>query len=222
MSIVGYPENLRREIAPGHVEFAAWGALAIADAITDREIITTYDPAREIVSPLAPDGLPPLGFNLSGCSGMPVILHKAVNGIQRFFPVGLILRGPTGAAPGGAPDDRAALGDLGNFDRIHIRRLHYLQEDGTILQPKPSSSTASSVKGQRIQPKVAANAGRHSRHQHGPTRRHGRLNRQREIAGGTSAQPHRQPERQAVRSAARFSRHATSPAKLFAKRAPLI
>lgn len=135
MSIVGYPEKLRRENAQGHTEFSAWGALGGADAVTDREIVSTYDPTREIAPQWAPEGLPPLGFNLSGCSGGPVILHKNVNGLQRFFPVGLIMRGPTGTAPGCIPDDRAALGDLGSFDRIHIRRLHYLQEDGSIAQP---------------------------------------------------------------------------------------
>jgi hypothetical protein len=136
MSIVGYPENMRRELGPGHMEFAAWGALGIADAVTDREIVTTYDPTREIAPDWAPGGMPPLGFNLSGCSGGPVILHKVVNGIHRFFPVGLIIRGPTGIAPG-EPEvgDRSALGDLAAFDRIHIRRLHYLQEDGSIAHP---------------------------------------------------------------------------------------
>lgn len=136
LSIVGYPENMRRELAPGHMEFAAWGALGIADSVTDREIVTTYDPEREIVPDWAPGGKPPLGYNLSGCSGGPVILHKLVNGIQRFIPVGLVIRGPTGIAPGACEAaDREPLGEFGAFDRIHIRRLHYLRDDGSIAEP---------------------------------------------------------------------------------------
>jgi hypothetical protein len=62
---------------------------------------------------------------MSGCSGGPVILFKTVNGLLRWFPVGLIYKGPDGKAEG----------ELASFDRIHIRRLHFIRPDGSIDEP---------------------------------------------------------------------------------------
>jgi len=63
---------------------------------------------------------------LSGCSGGPAFLIKTIRGLLRWIPVGLIHKGPIG---------KAAEGELAGLDRIHIRRIHYLNSDGTIKEP---------------------------------------------------------------------------------------
>jgi hypothetical protein len=92
LSVCGFPESMRIPRADRSAEFLAWGALAAVECITPDEILITYDPA--IVKPAvwAPT-LPELGFNLSGCSGGPVILHDNRNGLHRWFAVGLIAEG---------------------------------------------------------------------------------------------------------------------------------
>jgi len=136
LSAAGYPENLRSEIEQGHFEFGAWGALCIADDVTERSILTIYDPKQIAMSPKWALLKPPLGINLSGCSGGPVILHHAVGRIQMFSPVGIIVTGPTGVAPEQPEsDDRAKLGELASDDRIFFRRLDLMREDGTLKEP---------------------------------------------------------------------------------------
>jgi hypothetical protein len=54
----------------------------------------------------------PQFFVATSGSGGPVILHKVVNGIQRFFPVGVIIRGPGRALDEAEAGDRSALGDF--------------------------------------------------------------------------------------------------------------
>ncbi|MGL9620951.1 hypothetical protein QRQ56_23330 [Bradyrhizobium sp. U531] len=123
LSLAGYLDSRRRVIRRGHREHEAWGAHGIVDAVSDREIITIYDPAKAF----AADGvaMPPLGFNMSGCSGGPAILLKDVNGLLRTFPVGLIFKGSNGKAEGAFAD----------FDRIHVRKLHFIQPDGKLAEP---------------------------------------------------------------------------------------
>lgn len=124
LSMAGYFDERRTEVARGHYEMEAWGAHGIADDVTARGIITIYEPASTLAGI---DGIPkpPLGMNLSGCSGGPAILVKEVNGLMRLFPAGLIYRGPSGAAEG----------EMGTFDTIHIRRLHFIHPDGSIDDP---------------------------------------------------------------------------------------
>ena len=134
VSLAGYPEHMRVPTKPGHMDFPAWGALLQTEDVSDREIICTYDPKREFAAPWAPEGKPPLGYNLSGSSGGPVVLHKAMNGIHRMIPVGVVIQGPTGLAPGEQqPGDRSQLGEFAGFDRFRIRRLSCMREDGTII-----------------------------------------------------------------------------------------
>jgi hypothetical protein len=103
----------------------AWGAHGIADAVTDRDIVTVYEPDRVLIARYDVSK-PPLGFNMSGCSGGPALLVNQVNGLLRWFPVGLIYKGPVG---------KAAEGELAGLDRIHIRRIYFLNPDGTIKEP---------------------------------------------------------------------------------------
>jgi hypothetical protein len=106
-------------------EFRAWGALAAVECVTRDEILITYDPA--IVEPTAwAPNLPPLGFNLSGCSGGPVLVHGTRNGLLRWFAVGLIADGPK---------EQAKQGEAAEFDMIRLRRIDIIQPDGTIKQP---------------------------------------------------------------------------------------
>jgi hypothetical protein len=124
LTLAGYLDTRRNKIGRGYYEHEAWGANAIADAVSPREIVTVYDPE---VAFAADDGVtkPPLRLNMSGCSGGPAIVLKAVNGLIRWFPAGFIYKGP---------GDKAE-GEFATFDRIHIRKLHFIQPDGTIAEP---------------------------------------------------------------------------------------
>jgi hypothetical protein len=94
--------------------------MAVVDDITDRQIITTHDPKRDHdLSGVA--GLPPLGMNLSGCSGGPVLMHSATRGIYRWCAVGLIAAGP-----------KSSSGDTSGQDYICIRRIHCMDENGKL------------------------------------------------------------------------------------------
>jgi hypothetical protein len=121
LSVCGFPENMRRILPEGIIVSEAWGALAAVEDVTDREIVITYDPVRDLPTIWAP-ALPPLGFNLSGCSGGPVLMHGLVNGLHRWFPVGIIIRSPTGESTGSMTD----------FDIIRFQRIHVIRPDGTI------------------------------------------------------------------------------------------
>jgi hypothetical protein len=125
LSVCGYPESMRITKADRSAEFRAWGALAAVECVTRDEIVITYDPA--IVKPTAwAPNLPPLGFNLSGCSGGPVLVHGTRNGLHRWFAVALIAEGPK---------EQAKQGDAAEFDMIRLRRIDIIQPDGTIKQP---------------------------------------------------------------------------------------
>lgn len=123
LSACGFPELIREVDAQGVGQFKAYGALAAVDDVTDWDIITTYEPERDLDSGLAPK--PPLGFNMSGCSGGPVLAHGLRNGLLRWFPVGMIVRGPRG--------DGSRLFD--GVDIIHSRRIDFIRPDGTIGAP---------------------------------------------------------------------------------------
>jgi hypothetical protein len=124
LSLTGFLDEQREKYGPRHYNMNAWGAHGVAEAVTEKDIVTVYEPDR--VHQTSSDvPLPPLGLNLSGCSGGPVFLIKMVKGILRWFPVGLIYMGPKGKAEG----------ELAGFDRIHIRRLYFLTPDGTIKEP---------------------------------------------------------------------------------------
>lgn len=126
LSICGFPELMRVTGPDRSAEFRAWGALAAVEAVTCDEILITYDPA--IVKPAAwAPVLPPVGFNMSGCSGGPVLVHGNRNGLHRWFPVGIIAEGPR--------EDKKQ-GDLAEFDMIRLRRIDIIQPDGTIKRPK--------------------------------------------------------------------------------------
>ena len=50
----------------------AWGGHGIAEDVTDRDIVTIYEPATAL-EPNWAVKKPPLGFNMSGCSGGPAL-----------------------------------------------------------------------------------------------------------------------------------------------------
>jgi hypothetical protein len=122
LSACGFPESMRTTWADRSAEFGAWGALAAVECVTRDEILITYDPT--IVQPAAwAPVLPPVGFNMSGCSGGPVLVHDTRNGPHRWFAVGLIQGGPRADQKQGAAVE---------FDMIRLRRIDTIQPDGTI------------------------------------------------------------------------------------------
>ena len=119
IQLVGFPECLRViDYEGSSLICQAYGALALVEDYSEREITTVYDPAQSLGIP----SLLPLGFNMSGCSGGPAVIHHTRNGVHRWHPVGLILRGPLGQAEG----------EAANFDIIRIRRIDCIQDDGRI------------------------------------------------------------------------------------------
>jgi hypothetical protein len=121
LSLCGFPEALRTPAINGGGTFQAWGALPAVDDITDREILITYDPERD--GPILSVPTPPLGFNLSGCSGGPVLMHNVIDGVHHAHPVGMMTYGPKDGEKGGISTE---------FDMIRLRRIHFVQRDGTI------------------------------------------------------------------------------------------
>jgi hypothetical protein len=125
LSVCGFPESMRIPRTDRSAEFQAWGALAAVECVTRDEILITYDPAIVKHTAWAPR-LPPLGFNLSGCSGGPGLVHGTRKGLHRWFAVGLIAEGPK---------EQAKQGAAAEFDMIRLRRIDIIQPDGTIRQP---------------------------------------------------------------------------------------
>jgi hypothetical protein len=122
LQLVGFPQCLRIiDYAHRSVTCQAYGALTLVEDYSEREIITVYDPAQCTGKP----HLLPLGFNMSGCSGGPAVIHQTRNGVHRWYPVGLILRGPLGQGEG----------DAANSDIIHIGRIDCIDENGRIQTP---------------------------------------------------------------------------------------
>jgi len=121
LSLAGFPELIRQVYSDGSGIFQAYGALAVIDAFSDRQIITTYDPTRD--QPLtAGIPIPPLGFNMSGCSGGIVLMPEIRGRECRLFAVGLIAHGSRDIQPS---EDR-------RNDTILIRRIHRILPDGTL------------------------------------------------------------------------------------------
>ncbi len=121
----GWPKAWHIKKMPDRsAECQAWGALAAVESITEREILVTYDPARDQPSRWAMT-LPPLGLNLSGCSGGPVLMHGMRNGLHRWFPVAIVIAGPK--------DGKQDL--FTDIDLIRLRRIHIVQPDGSISRP---------------------------------------------------------------------------------------
>lgn len=135
LSLAGFPESMRQVREDSSATFAAYGALTVADDFTDCGILVTFDPARDRQVDGAPK--PPLKYNLSGCSGGPVIEHKVLNGRRVCFPVGIIVAGA----------GKCQKGVVREFDMIRIRRIDVIREDGTIsrstagwLPPAPKAA----------------------------------------------------------------------------------
>lgn len=123
VSLAGFPEGIRvLHPAERAATFAAYGALGAIEDFSEREIIVTYEPGRDEAMPGAPR--PPLGFNMSGCSGGPVLMHNVRNGLHRWYLVGFITRG-SGTSEGVAQE----------FDTIRLRRIHFIGDDGKLKRP---------------------------------------------------------------------------------------
>jgi hypothetical protein len=126
LSLAGFPELMREVYSDGSGLFQAYGALPAVEAISDRRIITMYDPTRD--QPLMVGvPAPPVGFNMSGCSGGIVLLPEMADGRCRVHAVGLIGHG--------SRHDEGHVTDSifgGETDAILIRRIHCIMPDGTL------------------------------------------------------------------------------------------
>jgi hypothetical protein len=127
LTLTGFLDEQRTRFAANSYDMPAWGAHGIVEGISDTDIVTIYEPDKVLaMNSTVPK--PQLGLNLSGCSGGPCFLVKTVNRLLRWFPVGLVYRGPRKEADFDA-------GEFASFDQIRIRRIHFLKSDGTIDDP---------------------------------------------------------------------------------------
>lgn len=111
---------LREVYSDGSAEFKLYGALPAVDEFSVSTVRVSYDPARDL--PLMPGvPAPDLGFNMSGCSGGPVLLPDYTGGKLHLFAVGLIVGGR-----------RNIPGETDDTDIIEIRRINAIQPDGSI------------------------------------------------------------------------------------------
>jgi hypothetical protein len=119
IQLIGFPECLRIiDYASSSVICQAYQALTLVEDCNDRDIIAIYDPMQSRGTPT----LLPLGFNMSGCSGGPAVIHETRNRIHRWHPVGLIVGGPRGQGEGGSAQS----------DIIRIRRIDCIDQEGHI------------------------------------------------------------------------------------------
>ncbi|HEX4113486.1 MAG TPA: hypothetical protein VH020_13215 [Stellaceae bacterium] len=54
-----------------------------------------------------------------------MLVHYERNGLHRWFPVGMMVAGPRGQGTGSSAE----------FDILRLRRIHFIQPDGTIDHP---------------------------------------------------------------------------------------
>jgi hypothetical protein len=122
IQLVGYPEEIRVINSwERSAIFQAYGARTFVEDHNARDIVVVYDPNQGIGAP----NLPPLGFNMSGCSGGAAVIHETRNGLHRWSPVGFIVGGPLGRAEG----------EAAGFDVIRIRRIDSIGDDGHLHRP---------------------------------------------------------------------------------------
>jgi hypothetical protein len=114
VGLAGFPEVIREINLKDHsAQFVASGALSAIEDFNEREVLVSCDPSRD--QPLIRDiDPPPLGINMSGCSGGPALMHGDKNGLHRWLPVGIIVKGSRSDAT-----DEAR-----TFDYIRVRRLY--------------------------------------------------------------------------------------------------
>jgi hypothetical protein len=124
VSACGFPVSTRTTWADRTGEFGVWAAIAVIEDVSRDKILLTYDSATD--QPLAFAPMPPLGMNISGCSGGPVLLHREQRGLIRWFPVALIVGGPRAKEKQGASTE---------FDQIFATRIDCIRPDGSIAQP---------------------------------------------------------------------------------------
>lgn len=122
ISACGFPESERKTDFDRSAEFGAWGAFAALEDVTETEIIISFDPKIAVQVPWAPQ-MPPIGMNLSGCSGGPVLMHWNNKKIHRFLPIALISQGPRALQKEG---------EAAEFDLIRFKRINIIRSDGTL------------------------------------------------------------------------------------------
>ena len=118
VQLIGYPESSRMIEPSDHsAGFRPWSALASVEDVTERQIIVAYDPRKAFPAL----GEPPLGYEMSGCSGGPAIVCADRGGAQCRRPVGLITRGP-----------RLGERDVAELGVVRLARIDRIGPDGRI------------------------------------------------------------------------------------------
>jgi hypothetical protein len=122
ITFAGFPDDFREECSVTHTEFRAASFATRVEALTDRGIVAIYDPVRGDHRLLAAPEFTDVCANWSGCSGGPVLVHYAREGLHRWHAVGVIVQGPRGDFEG-TPNE---------FDQFVFRRIDFVNADGTL------------------------------------------------------------------------------------------
>lgn len=128
LSFAGFPEILKVRSYPHLLEFRAFVDVTHAEDVSERTIVATYEPSRDVRVRASP-AIPDIGADWSGCSGGPVIMHIERNGLHRWFPAGVIMGGPKKSSRDGT---QTSSGIMREFDTFLFRRIHFLTPDGAI------------------------------------------------------------------------------------------
>jgi hypothetical protein len=110
----GFPAQTRGVTRSGDFATVPYFAMPCVTSVTDRQIACRFD--WEMSIDLSGSGLPPIGYDIGGVSGGPVLIPTLVHqGIVWRF-AGVVVQ--------------AATGNL--FEQIVAVRAHYIQPDGRI------------------------------------------------------------------------------------------
>ncbi len=119
LTFSGFPELMKGKTGP-KLEFRAFIGMLRTTFVSEKDIVAAWDPSID-KRPISNPAVPELGPNTSGCSGGVVLLQRIVKGLHRWFPVGIIVEGPSG-------------GDI-PIDLYKGRRLDFVRPDGSISNP---------------------------------------------------------------------------------------
>ena len=113
----GFPGHERLWISEGEV---SWGVLmggGVATSVSDRDVSSQAE--RENWIDVLGRGLPPIGFDMSGVSGGPMLSVVEHAGIRSWRLAGTIYEGP-------------GKGEIEGFEVVRARRADFITPNGTL------------------------------------------------------------------------------------------
>jgi hypothetical protein len=110
----GFPGCERDQIGPDAVVFGFYGAMPMLTSFTDHQLCCQFE--REEWVDVRGLGLPPVGYDLGGASGGPMLAPVFSDGAWGWLLVGVISRARS----------------IDGFERVTAVRAHFIQPDGQL------------------------------------------------------------------------------------------